>query len=121
MSILSNILFILYYLFILFIIFIIFYICIYLYVYFILLINIFFYRIFYDIEFGRIIDVLQGHEDAVSCLALSTTRQIIISGSWDCTAKVWQSYSSGTKIKPAECLIAQLDHDSKVTCINISG
>ncbi|XP_061931232.1 protein FAN-like isoform X1 [Apis cerana] len=77
--------------------------------------------IFYDIEFGRIIDVLQGHEDAVSCLALSTTRQIIISGSWDCTAKVWQSYSSGTKIKPAECLIAQLDHDSKVTCINISG
>ncbi|XP_050589854.1 protein FAN-like isoform X2 [Bombus affinis] len=77
--------------------------------------------IFYDIEFGRIIDILQGHEDAVSCLALSDSRKIIISGSWDCTAKVWKSYSSGTKIKPAECLIAQLDHDSKVTCINISG
>ncbi|XP_043507694.1 protein FAN-like isoform X2 [Frieseomelitta varia] len=77
--------------------------------------------IFYDIEFGRVIDVLQGHEDAVSCLALSVTRRIIISGSWDCTAKVWQSYTSGTKIKPAECLIAQLDHDAKVTCINISG
>ncbi|XP_012243808.1 protein FAN [Bombus impatiens] len=77
--------------------------------------------IFYDIEFGRVIDILQGHEDAVSCLALSDSRKIIISGSWDCTAKVWKSYSSGTKIKPAECLIAQLDHDSKVTCINISG
>ncbi|OAD54426.1 Protein FAN [Eufriesea mexicana] len=76
--------------------------------------------IFYDIEFGRVIDILQGHEDAVSCLALSSTRQIIISGSWDCTAKVWKSYSSGTKIKPAECLIVQLDHDSKVTCISIS-
>ncbi|CAL7951198.1 unnamed protein product [Xylocopa violacea] len=77
--------------------------------------------IFYDIEFGRVIDILQGHEDAISCLALSSTRRIIISGSWDCTAKVWQSYKSGAKIKPAEYLIAQLDHDSKVTCISISG
>ncbi|KZC06439.1 Protein FAN, partial [Dufourea novaeangliae] len=76
--------------------------------------------IFYDVEFGRVIDTLQGHEDAVSCLVLSPSRQIIISGSWDCTAKVWQSYVSGPKIKPAECLIAQLDHESKVTCINIS-
>ncbi|CAK9813216.1 Protein FAN [Anthophora quadrimaculata] len=76
--------------------------------------------IFYDVEFGRVIDVLQGHEDAVSCLALSATRQIIISGSWDCTAKIWRCYKSGTKIRPAECFIVQLDHDSKVTCINIS-
>ncbi|XP_025263556.1 protein FAN isoform X2 [Camponotus floridanus] len=76
--------------------------------------------IFYDIEFGRVIDVLQGHEDAVSCLAWSPTHQVIISGSWDCTAKVWHEYTSGSKIKPVECFIAQLDHDSKVTCINIS-
>ncbi|KYQ57115.1 Protein FAN, partial [Trachymyrmex zeteki] len=76
--------------------------------------------IFYDIEFGRVIDVLQGHEDAVSCLAWSSTHQVIISGSWDCTAKVWHGYTSGSKIKPTECFIAQLDHDSKVICINIS-
>ena len=76
--------------------------------------------IFYDVEFGRVIDTLQGHDDAVSCLALSPSRQIIVSGSWDCTAKVWQCYTSGSKIKLAECLIAELDHDSKITCINIS-
>ncbi|KAL6433650.1 hypothetical protein ACFW04_005736 [Cataglyphis niger] len=76
--------------------------------------------IFYDIEFGRVIDILQGHEDAVSCLAWSPKHQVIISGSWDCTVKVWHGYTSGSKIKPAECFIAQLDHDSKVTCINIS-
>jgi len=81
---------------------------------------VFFLRIFYDIEFGRVIDVLQGHEDAVSCLAWSSIHQVIISGSWDCTVKVWHGYTSGSKIKPAECFIAQLDHDSKVTCINIS-
>ncbi|XP_067203387.1 protein FAN isoform X2 [Linepithema humile] len=77
--------------------------------------------IFYDIEFGRVIDVLQGHEDAVSCLAWNATYQVIISGSWDCTAKVWHGYTSGSKIKPTDCFIAQLDHDSKVTCINISS
>ncbi|XP_076234034.1 protein FAN isoform X2 [Calliopsis andreniformis] len=76
--------------------------------------------IFYDIEFGREIGKLQGHEDAVSCLALSPSRKLIISGSWDCTIKIWRSYVSGTKIKPAEYFGAQLDHDSKVTCISIS-
>ncbi|XP_008547834.1 protein FAN [Microplitis demolitor] len=76
--------------------------------------------IFYDVEFGKIIDVLTGHEDAVSSLEQSLTRNIFISGSWDCTVKIWHSYESGKKIKPQESLIAQLDHDSKVTCLSIS-
>ncbi|XP_015181599.1 PREDICTED: protein FAN-like isoform X1 [Polistes dominula] len=77
--------------------------------------------IFYDIEFGKTIDTLRAHEDAISCLAWSPSRQIVISGSWDCTAKVWQSYVSGSKIKPSEYFIAQLDHDSKITCMDISS
>ncbi|XP_023289005.1 protein FAN isoform X2 [Orussus abietinus] len=77
--------------------------------------------IFYDIEFGKVIDILLGHEDAVSCLIWCPTRNVLISGSWDCTAKVWQKYAPGKKIKPAEYLIAQLDHDSKVTCISVSS
>jgi len=78
------------------------------------------FRIFYDVEFGRVIDTLHGHEDAVSCLAWSPSRKIIISGSWDCSVKIWRSYHSGTKIKPAEYLIAQLDHESKVTAVDVS-
>ncbi|XP_015607510.1 protein FAN [Cephus cinctus] len=77
--------------------------------------------IFYDVEFGRVIDTLQGHEDAVSCLTWSPSRGVLVSGSWDCTAKVWRSPSSTKKIKPAECLLAQLDHDSKVVCLDISS
>ncbi|XP_015108694.1 protein FAN isoform X1 [Diachasma alloeum] len=76
--------------------------------------------IFYDVEFGRIIDVLTGHEDAVSSLAWSPSRNIIVSGSWDCTIKIWHSYVSGLKIKLQESLIAQLDHESKITCLSIS-
>ncbi|XP_034948322.1 protein FAN-like [Chelonus insularis] len=77
--------------------------------------------IFYDVEFGRIVDVLTGHEDAVSCLAWSPSKNIVMSGSWDCTVKIWHFHESGSKIKPQECLIAQLDHDSKVTCLSISS
>ncbi|XP_033226844.1 protein FAN-like isoform X2 [Belonocnema kinseyi] len=76
--------------------------------------------IFYDVEFGKVIDSILGHEDAISCLAFSAINNVIISGSWDCTAKVWRTYTSGSKIKPAEYLVAQLDHDCKVTSINIS-
>lgn len=77
--------------------------------------------IFYDIEFGKTIGTLQAHEDAVSCLAWSPSRRIAVSGSWDCSVKIWRSYVSGIKIKPTEYLIAQLDHDSKVTCLDISS
>ncbi|XP_043276506.1 protein FAN-like isoform X2 [Venturia canescens] len=76
--------------------------------------------IFYDVEFGRVIDTLHGHEDAVSCLAWISSSQIIVSGSWDCTVKIWRSYDSGSKIKPAECLIAQLDHEAKVIALDVS-
>ncbi|XP_012260336.2 protein FAN [Athalia rosae] len=76
--------------------------------------------IFYDVEFGRIVDTLNGHEDAISCLAWSSARNILVSGSWDCTAKVWRSYNLGKKIRPTEYLTAQLDHDAKITCITIS-
>lgn len=76
--------------------------------------------VFYDVEFGKVIDTLLGHEDAVSCLAYSSKNNVIISGSWDCTVKIWRSYTSGTKIRVAECLVAQLDHECKVNCINLS-
>ncbi|XP_011299588.1 protein FAN-like [Fopius arisanus] len=76
--------------------------------------------IFYDVEFGRIIDVLPGHEDAVSSLAWSPSRNIIVSGSWDCTIKIWHSYISGSKIKLRDSFMAQLDHESKITCLSIS-
>ena len=78
------------------------------------------FRIFYDIEFGKIFNTLNGHEDAVSSLAYSKTHNIIISSSLDCTTKIWKSCSPEKKMKIVDCFVAELDHDSQVTCINIS-
>lgn len=68
-------------------------------------------------EFGKVIDILLAHDDAVSSLTLIPSRNILISGSWDCTAKVWRTYESGGKTRIQDRFIAQLDHDSKVTCL----
>ncbi|XP_023316576.1 protein FAN-like [Trichogramma pretiosum] len=76
--------------------------------------------LFYDMDYGKIFDTLYGHEDVVSCLAYSEKHSMIVSSSWDCTTKVWHVLPSHKKIKPAECLLSELHHDSQVTCMNIS-
>ncbi|KAJ8681165.1 hypothetical protein QAD02_016952 [Eretmocerus hayati] len=76
--------------------------------------------IFYDVEYGRIVDTLPAHSDRVSGLAFSKTHQIIISSSWDCTIKIWKCPNSDKKIKLLDCFVAELDHDSQVTCIDVS-
>lgn len=78
------------------------------------------FRIFYDIEFGKVTNILEGHEDAVSGVVFSTLHNLIISGSWDCTVKVWQIQDSSTNIKLRRSLYAQLDHECKVTSVNIN-
>jgi factor associated with neutral sphingomyelinase activation len=41
----------------------------------------------YSIDYGRVIDTLLSHDDAVSCLKLRG--DILVSGSWDTTFKVF--------------------------------
>lgn len=71
-------------------------------------------------EFGKVFDTLNGHEDAISCLRYSKSRNIIISSSSDCTTKIWRTSAPDKKIKLVESFVAELDHDSQVTCIDIS-
>ncbi|XP_001606594.3 protein FAN [Nasonia vitripennis] len=76
--------------------------------------------IFYDMEFGKVFETLNGHEDSISCLKYSKRHNTIISSSWDCTTKIWQSCEPDKKIKLVDCFVAELDHDSQVTCIDLS-
>lgn len=69
-----------------------------------------------------------AHEDAVSCLAFhgdDVKNSVMITGSWDCTVRVWRELSVGIKewkkIRPAVSLAAEFDHDSQVVCLAVSG
>ncbi|PNF22132.1 hypothetical protein B7P43_G06803 [Cryptotermes secundus] len=76
--------------------------------------------ILYNMEFGREMDSVRGHEDAVSCLAWGNKNQILVSGSWDCSVRVWQGMAEGRRIKPSSSLIAQFDHDAHISCLSVT-
>nr|CAD7399314.1 unnamed protein product [Timema poppensis] len=76
--------------------------------------------ILYNLEFGRIVDSIRAHEDAVSCLCWTNSTQMLVSGSWDCSIRIWQGMAEGKRIKPATALVAQLDHDAHITCLDIT-
>ncbi|XP_014249763.1 protein FAN-like isoform X1 [Cimex lectularius] len=76
--------------------------------------------IVYDVECGRIVERVRGHEDAVSCLAWAPP-SLVLTGSWDCSVRVWKLRKPLTSIKPASDLIAQLDHDDKIMSIAVNN
>lgn len=62
------------------------------------------------------IDVL-AHEDAVTCLSFGEKSNLLLSGSGDCSVKVWRGVAGNTKDLIIECLYKHLDHNSAVSCI----
>lgn len=76
--------------------------------------------VIYDVECGRIVTKLVGHEDAISCIAWDEKRKRLISGSWDCTVRVWSTGASWNHMKPTNSLVSQLDMDNRIKCMVIS-
>lgn len=52
----------------------------------------------YSNDYGRVVTTVQAHDDTVSCLALRD--QLLVSGSWDTSFKVWQLTPSGMSQDP---------------------
>jgi factor associated with neutral sphingomyelinase activation len=69
----------------------------------------------YSLDQCRISDTLAAHDDAVSSLVID--KDILISGSWDSTVKVW-------KVKPAgiekQFMVDFVEHESKVMSVDIN-
>lgn len=73
---------------------------------------------FYSIEYGRVLDTLNGHDDAVSCVRWKTNK--LFTASWDSTVKIWEmDFSSAGNGLPTPDYLGQLDHDDGVTCLDI--
>lgn len=70
----------------------------------------------YSVEFGRVIETLVAHEDAVSSMALSDSH--LLTGSWDSTVKLWQRKPPGLHKIPVASFF---DHETEVKCVAISA
>ncbi|XP_044751109.1 protein FAN-like [Coccinella septempunctata] len=73
--------------------------------------------VLYDLDYGKITETVFAHEDAITCLSWGETSNLLVSGSGDCTVKVWKGLNAGGVVKPIQCLYKQLDHNSHVSCL----
>ncbi|RDD47132.1 Protein FAN [Trichoplax sp. H2] len=70
----------------------------------------------YSIEFGSVLDTIEGHCDAVSCLC--RRGNVMVSGSWDCTVKIWELSDEGGSQEWN--LSDEFEEDVEVSCIDLS-
>ncbi|KAG7168899.1 FAN-like [Homarus americanus] len=84
----------------------------------------------YSMQYGQVCLLLEAHCDAVSCMQWNNN--ILVTGSWDCTARVW-SVDNGTEngagngeenargrggtLSAGQNIICEMDHDSPVLCV----
>ncbi|KAK9510830.1 hypothetical protein O3M35_005530 [Rhynocoris fuscipes] len=76
--------------------------------------------IVYEMETGRIQDRVRGHENVVSCLVTTHNRQLLVSGSWDCSVRLWKLRLPLLSLSPAQHLLAELDHDDAITALSVN-
>ncbi|XP_033626549.1 protein FAN-like [Asterias rubens] len=78
----------------------------------------------YSIEYGRIVDKLMAHDDAVSALCLQDG--VLVTASWDSTVKVWtvedlcKEGNGVVRLNNAQ-MTAELDHETGVSCLDVSS
>lgn len=63
----------------------------------------------YSVDYGRVVDSALAHDDAISCMDLRD--DILVSGSWDSTLKVWKVLPSGIDKSPIADFV---DNDSEI-------
>lgn len=54
----------------------------------------------WSVQTGKLLDVLSGHEGPVSSLAFSPTGNVLASGSWDKSVRLWNVYDRSRAVEP---------------------
>ncbi|KAK9870435.1 hypothetical protein WA026_008004 [Henosepilachna vigintioctopunctata] len=73
--------------------------------------------VLYDLDYGKVTESVFAHEDAITCMSWGSKSNLLVSGSGDCTVKIWKGLNTDGIIKPIQCLYKQIDHNSQVNCI----
>uniref|UniRef100_U5EY84 Putative neutral sphingomyelinase n-smase activation associated factor n=1 Tax=Corethrella appendiculata TaxID=1370023 RepID=U5EY84_9DIPT len=67
--------------------------------------------IVYNLDYGRVSTAIPAHDDAVSCLYYFCDENLLISGSWDCSVKIWKNFSTYS-------VIGYLSLEDKIQCLD---
>uniref|UniRef100_A0A182QB95 WD repeat-containing protein 55 homolog n=1 Tax=Anopheles farauti TaxID=69004 RepID=A0A182QB95_9DIPT len=52
----------------------------------------------YNFDFGKISSTIRAHDDAVSCVSYLPSHGLLVSGSWDCSLKIWNNYHNDSVV-----------------------
>lgn len=77
------------------------------------------FRILYDLDYGKITDNILAHIDAVTCMVWGKKSNVLVSGSSDCTVKIWKDLHE-KRLTMLPCLRGELDHSSHVSCMSLN-
>ncbi|CAH0557856.1 unnamed protein product [Brassicogethes aeneus] len=76
--------------------------------------------VLYDMDYGKVTETVLAHEDAITCMSFGFKCNLLVSGSGDCTVKIWKGLNTNGIIKPIQCLQKQIDHNSHVNCLTFN-
>lgn len=68
----------------------------------------------WNLKSGDIVDILSGHNGPISGLVMSTSKDLLLSSSWDKTVRTWSIYSKSGNFETFE-------HTSEVLSVDING
>lgn len=75
----------------------------------------------WSVQTGKLLDILSGHEGPVSGLSFSPTGNLLASGSWDKSVRIWNVYGRSRAVEPfqfgAEVLALAFRPDGKELAI----
>lgn len=63
----------------------------------------------WSVQTGQLLDQLSGHEGPVSCLAFAASGDILVSGSWDHTVRIWSIFGRSQTSEPLQLQTEVLD------------
>ncbi|KTW29763.1 hypothetical protein T552_00970 [Pneumocystis carinii B80] len=76
----------------------------------------------WSVQTGQLVDRLSGHEGPVSSLSFSNTGEILASGSWDKTVRLWEIFTSRQSVEllqlQSDVLAVAFRPDGKYICVS---
>ena len=76
----------------------------------------------WSVQTGQFLDQLSGHEGPVSSLAFGSTNDVLVSGSWDHTVRIWSIFGRSQTSEPlqlqSDVLVVSVRPDSKQIAVS---
>mmetsp|Transcript_6052 Transcript_6052/g.6750 ORF Transcript_6052/g.6750 Transcript_6052/m.6750 type:complete len:935 (-) Transcript_6052:159-2963(-) len=72
----------------------------------------------FNLAYGTIADSLYAHDDAVSACQVENEKNVVLTGSWDCTVKLWDLRENNIQKDPVD---VWYEHDDQITSVSARG